>query len=247
MITVICVITNATALNDDLSLATSRPVCLKCLLQAMSGLQLIISVSNYTHKAEARSWSSQPWPSNKPLPLNRHFTITDLTNFHLESWKKVGAGCHQFLVYNLHSLIPRPRPAFRTASDGKLGGAWERGYNLQSAFPIEIIQGSKFKGLHKSWVAFWRPCYVIICIIDYAYIHKEQKSNFSTLLGELTRWSALLKYMCICAHSSIFTWLSQCWFSAPWGPFFLGSVTFAPHPETHHKINMTTSTMYDDS
>lgn len=80
MITVICVITNATALNDDLSLATSRPVCLKCLLQAMSGLQ---PVSNYTRKAEARSWSSQPWPSNKPLLLNKCFTTTDSPNSHL--------------------------------------------------------------------------------------------------------------------------------------------------------------------
>ena len=163
MITVICVITNATALNDGLSLATSQPVCLKCLLQAMSGLQLIISVSNYTRKAEARSWSSRPWPSNKPLPLKQALHHHWLNKFSFGKLK-VGAGCHQFLVlYNLHSLIPRPRPAFHcfhTASDGKLGGAREQGYNLQSAFPTEIIQGSKFKGLQKSWVAFWRPCYV---------------------------------------------------------------------------------------
>ena len=31
--------------------------------------------------------------------------------------------------------------------------------------------------------------------------------------------------------SSIFTWPSRCWFSAPGGPFFPGSANFVPHPE----------------
>ena len=30
--------------------------------------------------------------------------------------------------YAYASLVPRTRPAFHTASDGKLGGAWVRGY-----------------------------------------------------------------------------------------------------------------------
>ena len=43
-------------------------------------------------------------------------------------------GIHVILKGNEISLVPRPRPAFRrlqdrTESDGKLGGAWERGYN----------------------------------------------------------------------------------------------------------------------
>ena len=33
-------------------------------------------------------------------------------------------------MHILCSLAPRPRPAFCTASDRKLGGAWERGYIL---------------------------------------------------------------------------------------------------------------------
>ena len=53
-------------------------------------------------------------------------------------------------LYNGHhwepSLVPRPRPAFRrlqygkayrTNSDGKLGGAWERGYWEPTFCPLQ--------------------------------------------------------------------------------------------------------------
>ena len=54
--------------------------------------------------------------------------------------KKSGEKLHYALLpqVNFGSLVPRlspcanekSKPLFRTASDGKLGGAWERGYNF---------------------------------------------------------------------------------------------------------------------
>ena len=33
--------------------------------------------------------------------------------------------------------VPGPLPLFRTASDGKLGGAWERGYVMTMYYVLE--------------------------------------------------------------------------------------------------------------
>ena len=48
------------------------------------------------------------------------------------------------LSHLLGSLIPRPRPAFHhTASGGKLGGAWKRGYLLGSFVVLFLFEHSQ--------------------------------------------------------------------------------------------------------
>ena len=69
-----------------------------------------------------------------PKTQNRNITIVTSVHPHhkhhiawLEKWHII------LLTHIASSLVPRPRPAFHrlqcsTASDGKLGGAWEQGY-----------------------------------------------------------------------------------------------------------------------
>ena len=59
--------------------------------------------------------ATTPPPTTTPPPITETFSPTASTT-PLPS------------MYIYTSLVPRPRPAFRTESDRKLGGAWERGY-----------------------------------------------------------------------------------------------------------------------
>ena len=174
MITVICVITNATALNDDLSLATSRPVCLKCLLQAMSGLQL---VSNYTRKAEARSWSSQPWPSNKPLPLNRHFTTTDLTNFRLESWKLVLAVTNFWCIICIASF-PGPAQLSILQVTERWAGPGNKAIICNQHSPLKLFKVQSSKAYIKvGWPSDGPAMWLYVSLIMLTFIKNKRVTS----------------------------------------------------------------------
>jgi len=50
------------------------------------------------------------------------------------------------LIIAVGYFIPGPLPLFRTASDGKLGGAWERGYTGTSKLSSKFHHSKKYLG-----------------------------------------------------------------------------------------------------
>ena len=92
---------------------------------ARESLEYIASVRSelgrFSLLVNARSIGSLSCTADCVFDTSRCHPLAVSTNVNLAS--SYSTSC-------INSLLPRPRPAFRrfcTASDGKLGGAWERG------------------------------------------------------------------------------------------------------------------------